>query len=87
MRSLMRLLQFPESLAQSARSGTRLLGSLDNNFLKRQPDLLSKYDERDPAENRARVAPRRRRDLTSEPWLEEQNLQRERNGALHECMQ
>ena len=48
MRSLMRLLQFPESLAQSALSGTR--------FLKRQPDLLSKYDERDPAENRARVA-------------------------------
>src|SRR5215467_5272753 len=31
MRSLMRLLQFPESLAQSARSGTRLLGSLDNS--------------------------------------------------------
>ena len=31
MRSLMPLLQFPESLAQSARSGTRLLGSLDNS--------------------------------------------------------
>src|SRR5215831_9411721 len=52
--SLLKAFKFGNALINAV---ARQLGQLLPNFLKRQPDLLSKYDERDPAENRARVAP------------------------------